>query len=228
MLFEIIQITLCFSLIDRVLTHYKVQGVYYLLHALHNGLIVAATWPDVVHTLTDIQHLSHYSTNWLAIQLCCALHVYHTALYWRTFRFDDWLHHGLMIGIALPLSSYFETHSLLGMTLFFTTGLPGGIDYTMLALGKNGYMDRMTEKRINAFLNVWIRSPGCVAVAVLGYAHASPEGSTWQALANSVSGLLTFWNGQYFMRQVVENNITLKIESLKTAEPKAQRPSTIK
>ena len=221
MLFEIIQIALCFSLIDRVLTYWRVHGVYYLLHALHNAWIVGLTAPEVVYTFTDIQHLDQYSTNWSAMQLCCALHLYHTLLYWKTFRLDDWLHHGLMLGIALPLCAMYDTHSLFGMTLFFTTGLPGGIDYTMLALVKNGYMDRRIEKRVNTFLNVWIRSPGCVAVAALGVVHLSSSSNNNNTLAFAVSGLLTFWNGQYFMQQVVENYARLKIEDLPAAEPKA-------
>jgi len=222
MLFEIIQITLCFSLIDRVLTYWKVQGVYYLLHAIHNAWIVGLTTSDVVHTFTNIQHLDQYSTNWPAMRLCFALHLYHTLLYWKTFRFDDWLHHGLMLGVALPLCAVYDTHSFFGMTLFFTTGLPGGIDYTMLALVKNGYMDRRIEKRINTWLNVWIRSPGCVSVAALGIVHLSTSNSSnISKLAFAVSGLLTFWNGQYFMEQVVENYARLKIEDLPAAEPKA-------
>jgi len=195
--------------------------VYYILHAIHNAWIVGITAPDVAHTFTDIQHIDQYPTNWLAVQLCCALHLYHTILYWKTFRLDDWLHHGLMMGVAMPLSTLFEAHSLFGMTLFFTTGLPGGIDYTMLALVKNGYMDRKDEKRVNTFLNVWIRSPGCVAVSALGFAHYYPTPITGHKLANMVSALLTFWNGQYFMQQIVENYSLLKIEGLSAAEPKA-------
>jgi len=107
------------------------------------------------------------------------------------------------------------------MTLFFTTGLPGGIDYTMLTLVKNGYMDRSIEKRVNTFLNVWIRSPGCVAVAALGIVHLFSNNSNSNTLAFAVSGLLTFWNGQYFMEQVVDNYARLKIEDLPAAEPKA-------
>jgi len=225
MLYEVIPITLCFSILDRVLTYSHLEGVYYILHALHNAIIVAVTWPDVVNTFTNVHHLDIYPTNWTALHFCLSLHLYHTLLYWTTFRVDDWLHHGLMIGVALPLSGLFETHTFLGMSLFFTTGLPGGIDYTMLALVRNGYMDKQFEKRVNAFLNVWIRSPGCVAVAVLGIAlqASSSEGigGTATALAHLVSALLAFWNGQYFMRQIVENYALLKIEGPRAGEPKA-------
>ena len=219
MLFEIIQITLCFSLIDRVLTYRKVQGVYYLLHALHNAWIVALTGGDVIRCISQATNgeanwVANGEANWVAIQLCCALHLYHTLVYWKTFRFDDWLHHGLMFGVALPVSLGLGTQSLVGPTFFFTTGLPGGIDYALLALVKNGYMDRLLEKRINTFLNVWIRSPGCILVALLGMA-SQPFG------LGTLAPLITFWNGQYFMEQVVENYARLKIEDLPAAEPKA-------
>jgi hypothetical protein len=126
-----------------------------------------------------------------------------------------------MIGVAIPLSVLWETHTFLGMSLFFTTGLPGGIDYTMLAFVRNGYMDRRVEKRVNAFLNVWIRSPGCVAVAVLGIAlAASSSKGIHDVLPLLLSALLAFWNGQYFMRQVVENYALVKIEDRGAVEPK--------
>ena len=221
MLYEVIPLTLCFGALDRVLTYSHLQGVYYIVHALHNAIIVAITWPDVVNTFTDVHRLDTYPTNWLAVSLCLSLHLYHTLLYWKTFRADDWLHHGLMIGVAIPLSVLWETHTFLGMSLFFTTGLPGGIDYTMLAFVRNGYMDRRVEKRVNAFLNVWIRSPGCVAVAVLGIAlAASSSKGIHDVLPLLLSALLAFWNGQYFMRQVVENYALVKIEDRGAVEPK--------
>ena len=43
-------------------------------------------------------------------------------------------HHILMIGIALPIGWFVDSKSLLGYSLFFTTGLPGGIDYFLLFL----------------------------------------------------------------------------------------------
>ena len=42
--------------------------------------------------------------------------------------------------------------------LFFICGLPGMIDYGMLAIG----YDRREEKRINTYLNNYLRSPGII------------------------------------------------------------------
>jgi len=54
------------------------------------------------------------------------------------------LHHILMILVALPISFLAKTGSLLGHSLFYTTGLPGGIDYLMLVLVRNGIINKLT------------------------------------------------------------------------------------
>ena len=192
-----------FSLLDRVLTRGNVQGVYYAVHALHNAAIVYLTLPDVVHTLTEYHTIATYPVNHAAVSLCLALHLYHILLYYPKFRMDDWLHHGLMIGVALPIAVCYESHTLFGATLFMTTGLPGGIDYTLLCGVRNGLIHKDTEKNINAFLNVWVRSPGCAAIAALSLAHLFSQSSPPPLMF--VPPLLTYWNGQYFMRQVVED-----------------------
>ena len=33
----------------------------------------------------------------------CALHIYHIISYFNKLKFDDYLHHGLMVFVALPL-----------------------------------------------------------------------------------------------------------------------------
>jgi hypothetical protein len=193
-----------FCVADNVLTTFSLQGVYYLIHAIHNAAIVYMTIPDVIHTWIGV----HGKQNMTALELVFALHFYHVFLYRHKFRVDDWLHHILMIGIALPIGGYFASGSLLGYSLFFTTGLPGGIDYALLFLVRNNLLSRKKEKTINAWLKVWIRSPGCASAAgyAICYAYLSaPYSPAWWAAI--VTAVLNYWNGQYFMRQVVENNI---------------------
>ena len=197
-----------FSVMDTAIKKRGFEKPYYAVHAIHNALIVYNTAPDVYYSLTELTNLDSYPTNWPAVQLCFALHLYHILLYWKSFRFDDWLHHGLMIGIALPIGCLLEAHTFLGMSLFFTTGLPGGIDYMLLFGVRNDYVQKETEKRVNTFLNVWIRSPGCVAMATLSFTHIlarQGEPSLLKTLA-FIPSILNYWNGQYFMEQVVRDN----------------------
>jgi hypothetical protein len=197
-----------FCLIDRGLTKYTpLDGIYYLIHSLHNLAIVILTEDEVVKSLTDFNYVLDSPKNLLALEFVFALHIYHVILYWEKFRYDDWLHHILMIGIGLPIGWITDSNSLLGYSLFFTTGLPGGIDYFLLFLTRNFWISRETEKKVNAYLNTWIRSPGCISHATLSLLLISAKTATFSTdwFLGLIATVLTFWNGQYFMRQVVEN-----------------------
>jgi hypothetical protein len=201
-----------FCLVDRTLTATGLQGVYYFLHAIHNGLVVYATWPDVFQTLTDFGTIGDVEPNYDALELVFALHFYHIAMYYKKFRFDDWLHHALMIGIALPIGGVLPSGTLMGYSLFFTTGLPGGIDYFLLFLTRNGWLRRETEKRVNSWLAVWIRAPGCSSHAALTTVFLSMQKQVggdaypwYYSVLGLVTAVLNYWNGQYFMDQVVRD-----------------------
>jgi len=215
-IFNIFLIFLGFCGIDRILAKKtQIQGIYYLLHAIHNIVIIGLTYGEVIKTIVDFNNIENFEKNRLALEFVFALHFYHIAIYWRKFRYDDWLHHILMIGIALPIGGYVDSKSLLGFSLFFTTGLPGGKDYIMLFLVRNGIMTKEKEKDINSFINVWVRSPGCVAQAtltfVLVFGYMEIYSIDW--VMGILVGILNYWNGQYFMRQVVENNAITKYKN---------------
>jgi hypothetical protein len=184
-------------------TQTGLNGVYYLVHFLHNGMIVRSTYQDVLTTYTDFGSLGRYEPNYHAASLVFALHFYHIAMYYRKFRFDDWLHHITMIFVALPIGVFVPASTLLGYSLFFTTGLPGCIDYLLLFLVRNGWLGRLKEKRANHFLNVWVRSPGCVSHAVITMIHLMNLPSLSLQTLCFIPAILNYWNGQYFMEQVV-------------------------
>lgn len=194
---------LAFSAADSAIAARGLQSPYYAVHAAHNALIVWSTAGEVAATFTDFAHLTTYSPNLSAATAVAALHVYHILMYMDKLRLDDWLHHVLMIFVALPIGVLYPSSTLLGFSLFFSTGLPGGIDYLLLFGVRNGWLNRGTEKRVNRWLNVWIRAPGCCAHAALTVAYilgfAEYEISPFQF----VPPLLMYWNGQYFMQQVV-------------------------
>jgi hypothetical protein len=205
-----------FCLFDSLLTRIKFNGVYYFIHSIHNFLIVISTLDDVLNTFSSFKHLELFDSNMVAVQLCFGLHFYHLMYYWRKFLFEDWLHHILMIGIALPLGVYLPASTLVGFSLFFTTGLPGGIDYFLLFMVRNNWLNAMIEKRVNNWLNVWIRSAGCSAHAAFVIAYTFSQHSNemnelnemnkienMKFYASLVTAALTYWNGQYFMERVV-------------------------
>jgi hypothetical protein len=196
-----------FCATDSMLTRLGFQGVYYAIHTLHNAAVVQATYNEVLATFTDFKAIGAVTPNYYAAELVFALHIYHCLYYWRKFRTDDWLHHILMIGVALPIGICVPSGTLLGFSLFFTTGLPGGIDYALLFLTRNNWLHKETEKRVNAFLATWLRAPGCVAQAALTLAFLSTQNMQdsgpyiyWLAY---LTAALNYWNGMYFGAQVL-------------------------
>lgn len=196
-----------FTAADCALGAIGLASPYYAIHALHNAYIVWSTAPEVYDTFMHFgPGLGAFTPNIQAALVVAALHLYHIILYKDSLRKDDWLHHGLMIGVAIPLGLVMPSATLLGFSLFFSTGLPGGIDYALLFLTRNGWLHRLTEKRVNAWLNVWIRSPGCVAHAALTAAYILSNRAALGYLGVAgglLPAVLIYWNGQYFMRQVV-------------------------
>ena len=49
-----------FMILDNALTQF-VNSPYYFIHAIHNGLIVYYTAPDVLATITDFKNITSYS-----------------------------------------------------------------------------------------------------------------------------------------------------------------------
>ena len=77
-----------FCLIDRALTYStNLDGIYYLLHSIHNGAIVYLTGNEVFKTLSDFKYVLSSPKNMLALEFVFALHFYHVAIYWKKFRF---------------------------------------------------------------------------------------------------------------------------------------------
>jgi hypothetical protein len=107
-----------------------------------------------------------------------------------------------MIGVAIPLGLYVTSQTtLMSYSLFWATGFPGGISYISLFMNRNFLISQMTEKAINTWINVWIRAPGCISLAVLTlvYVSSNEKGN----VIGLLPGLLMYWNGQYFMQQTV-------------------------
>ena len=212
--------TLTFCYIDYKLRP-RFKGTYYLIHSLCNAGIIYCVYDDLINVYKDPYSALAYSPSVdYASYLTYGLHFYHIISYYEKLRFDDWLHHGLMIFVALPMGNYFGPTRLLGHSLFYTTGLPGMIDYALLFLVRNNVLARIKEKEINRYLNTYIRNPGCTihAFITLLLIIASYTSHTINPLPLSpvdivmaiITSGIVFWNGIYFMDQVVGNLYVVK------------------
>ena len=186
----------------------KYEGTYYIIHGVSNMFITYSCLNDVVKTYTELNNFNKYPIDYTPSIITLSLHSYHIINYFKKLQFDDWLHHILMCGIALPMGLSMNAGFLLNHSLFFLTGLPGGINYFLLFFTRNKCMKRLTQKKVNNALNLWVRAPGCIshsAVTLVTYYNYPESFSDMQFYLIMCTVILTFWNGIYFMNQVVTN-----------------------
>jgi hypothetical protein len=201
---NILKCTSIFILTDIFMKNDHFEGRYYLNHFISNMIIVYFTFLCTIYSYTN-KICSIESVN-IARELTFAIHFYHIIWYFNTLRKIDWLHHILMVGILLPITYMTSDYNnSIGHTLFFTTGLPGGIDYLLLFFVRNNIMDKMKEKRINCFINQWIRCPGCILSCSIIYSTKYDIYEYNSLIALFASIILIFWNGVYFMNLVVKD-----------------------
>ena len=134
MFFDICIYTGGLCLIDKILTNFNFKGQYYFNHFIVNSFITYFCFNDVIFTFTDFDNMLNYNINITSINLVFSIHFYHIIMYYYKFILDDWLHHIIMIFFTLPMGLYFNGGSLMNYCIFFTTGLPGGINYILLFL----------------------------------------------------------------------------------------------
>lgn len=187
------------------------SGRYYTLHLATNLAVAAVHAPDVATVFTNPVAAFTGPVDLRGTAMVAVLHLHHVTLY-RPLQPVDLMHHVVFCGFVIPLSLLVTRGPLQGFGAFWVCGLPGALDYAALVAVKRGWMTTLTEKRINAFQNTWLRVPGCVAQAVLVWAaYASgAAGSTF--VSRSTAGVvcaalagLFLTNGLYFQNRVVGN-----------------------
>jgi hypothetical protein len=206
----ILTYTLQFCIVDALLTDLHIAGSYYLLHFMANAYIVVNTFDHVLLCFANLHGNLQIPIVYGCIEVTAALHLYHIIIYHPKFRLDDWLHHILMVFFALPATALFTTCGIVvSHGLFFTTGLPGGIDYLLLFLVRNEWLiTRETEKRVNTWLNVWVRCPGCILTAsfVLMLLQLQMQTASYASILVYTSVMATlYWNGVYFMNSAAKD-----------------------
>ena len=205
MLSYIISFISSFIISDIILNYFDIEGRYYINHFIGNMIVVAYTADNVIASYTNDNFSDH--NLFVANSAVYAIHLYHIIWYYYRLRKNDLLHHGIMIGLTLPITNYFlPPDNLLGYCFFFTTGLPGGIDYLLLALVRNNIIRRDVEKEINKQINLWLRCPGCISGSTLILYKLSHNYQNYTELFASLFVASTvYWNGIYYMEQIVSN-----------------------
>lgn len=148
----------------------RTKGRWFNVHAIGNLIVSISSFRAVIATLNDpINALNTIkwnvgsilsTTSVLPICMVNSIHLYHMFAFSNLTK-QDYFHHLLFIPcIGIPCQLFSSKIGVLGSySCFFLSGFPGGIDYFLLYLMKNNYIEKIKEKKWNVFLNKWIRNP---------------------------------------------------------------------
>jgi hypothetical protein len=173
---------------------------WFFIHALANSMVSLLGSKDLLYCAkhTNSCALDGWTDlSFATFLVALIVHLYHIIFFWNKLSRDECIHHGVMVGISTPLTLYYPTRASI-VALCFLTGYPGMIDYFLLWGVKMGWIARDNERVCNAWINVWIRSPGCLFASFLVLPIIFE--SVWSDTIVPISlALLSFWNGQYYM-----------------------------
>eukprot|EP00941_MAST-03F_sp_MAST-3F-sp1_P003275 g3275.t1 len=221
LLLMLIDVFICFPVFPK-----KAGARWFLLHGIGNMIVVVLSFPDFYWVVKNppaamsVQHCSTLPfpacTDW-APAVIIAVHFYHIIGF--SLDANDIFHHALFVPVIGGIRFIYPWGTCANILCFFISGLPGGVDYFLLAAVKGGAMHPMTEKRINCSINTWIRGPGITffsTIATMCWFYPSPD-----TKAEDVMPLLVFvpsffvvnFNGQYYAQRVIGNYYIKKAQA---------------
>jgi hypothetical protein len=155
---------------------------YFFLHVVFNSWLTLTVWSSAltalsnpekallgdnnptpssnIWTLQYTQGIGYTDSQVSTTAGIASFHLYH-AVFFTGISKEDWIHHIVsclivpLIGINVPFGRVVDVSNL-GMC-----GIPGGVDYFLLALQKSGTNapSRLLQKQISALMNLLIRWP---------------------------------------------------------------------
>ena len=193
-------------------------GKYVIIHSVANICVSVLSYQDALRALLyPLEALKHPA----AVEpfaIVVAIHAYHVCFFKLTKA--DWLHHMVMVAATVPANALYDSGLLVNLCSFSICGAPGALCYFSIALRKNDLISRTVEKRVNAAVNTWFRTPLITITAYVIFVLTRDTHLNYQM----VIALLVYWNGQYYGRQVVENygaHVARLDTAARTPPPKA-------
>lgn len=135
--------------------------------------------------------------------MCIAIHFYHVLAYPCSTM--DIIHHVVSVGMVGSLSYLYRFRGATQYSNFFMCGLPGGIDYVLLTLLELGKISKLTEKKLNAWLNNAVRWPGIWSLLIKVWPRVVAGDAPVPFGAFVIVTALHGANALYFAQRVTQN-----------------------
>ena len=158
----IIEISI-FTILVKLINRYIKESVrYFCLHFIFNMYILFITYNDTIYCIMNPLNIFDNEYDIITInstKYIIFFHMYHIINSYYQLTFEDLIHHIVSCFMMGYICISFPLGKIGCIGNFALCGLPGGIDYLLLILVKYNIINKITEKRINRYLNLLIRYP---------------------------------------------------------------------
>ena len=143
---------------------------WYQLHSLINLIITYRTFNETlsffINPLQSVKVIEYNFDQFLIINL----HFYHF-LTFNNLTTMDYFHHIVFVLFGVfPISYYFK-YNLVSIFYFTGCGFTGFLEYGMLTLVKNNYIEKINQKKYTKFLYNFLRYPLSIYSCSLTWIH---------------------------------------------------------
>ena len=180
---------------------------YFLLHAVCNLATVVLSFDDVMRFFANPLDAYVLPTRFYGLVVGLCLHAYHCLFF--KMSSDDVFHHSVFALFGGCYTYAFQPYIVTSVPLMSMNGIPGMIDYTLLAGVRLGYVRKETEKELNATINTWFRCPYGVLVVGIGIPSLMQQ-RRWECVPCM---LVALYNSIYYGRQAVENMMQYRLKN---------------
>ena len=174
-----------FFLLDHLLVKPLAQpkARYFFLHVVFNTWLTVTVWSSAMVALLNpsealygdnnpnpsdnvlsfaYSHGAGFTDSQIATTAGIAsFHCYH-AIFFTGISAEDWIHHIVSCAIVPAIGINFPFGRVVDVSNLGMCGIPGGVDYLLLALQKSNSRcapSRLVQKRISALMNLLLRWP---------------------------------------------------------------------
>uniref|UniRef100_A0A6C0AKM5 TLC domain-containing protein n=1 Tax=viral metagenome TaxID=1070528 RepID=A0A6C0AKM5_9ZZZZ len=183
---------------------------WFQLHCLTNIYICKLVYNDIFSVLNQPTHSLNLLVDRGSAYTCIVLHLYHCFMFPITPM--DKFHHCLFVFFgAIPMLLYWKG-PFMQLTMFFTCGLPGAIDYFTLCLVKHNYILKLEQKNMSSLINNYLRFPGTIFSTTICYIGYMENITNYHPIFVGYGIFLIYFNGAYFSKLAIENNILHRLK----------------
>ena len=180
------------------------EARWFQLHAIINILICFLICKQSLKLILspNLPLSEHSENNIMALQMVIALHTYHCFI--NDLSFIEWWHHICFVAMGVLPVLFFYNNEVSSLFLFAGCGLPGAIEYTVLSLVKHKKVTSLNQKKLNSWINNYIRCP--ISIYGISLSHINNCYTGVYTFLECYIQFLVFLNATFFNKMAIENH----------------------